>query len=112
MSQPPLSQAIKILESWLGVELLHRSTPEARLATAGSVFLERCRALLGAATSAEEAARQAASGQIGRLRIAAVTPPSSTPCHGSSPTYERRIPWSTFAWRGGHPPSRSRPAPA
>jgi DNA-binding transcriptional LysR family regulator len=73
MSQPPLSQTIKILESRLGVELLHRSTREVRLTTAGSVFLERCRALVGAATSAEEAARQAASGQIGRLRIAAVT---------------------------------------
>lgn len=73
MSQPPLSQAIKTLESRLGVQLLHRSTREVRLSTAGSTFLEQCRALVGAATAAEEAARQAASGQLGQLRIAAVT---------------------------------------
>jgi len=73
MSQPPLSQAIKALESRLGVQLLHRSTREVRLTPAGSVFLQRCRTLVGAATAADTAARHAASGQVGTLRIAAVT---------------------------------------
>lgn len=73
MSQPPLSQAIKAIESRLGVSLLQRSTREVRLTPAGSVFLDRCRGLVAAAADAENAARQAASGQLGDLRIGAVT---------------------------------------
>lgn len=73
MSQPPLSQAIKSIETRLGVSLLQRSTREVRLTPAGSVFLGRCRAIVAAAADAEEAVRQAASGQLGDLRIGAVT---------------------------------------
>jgi DNA-binding transcriptional LysR family regulator len=73
MSQPPLSQAIKALESRLGVPLLHRTTRAVTLAPAGAVFLSACRALIGAAEAADAAARQAADGQAGALRIGAVT---------------------------------------
>lgn len=73
MSQPPLSQAIKAIEGRLNVTLLQRSTREVRLTSAGSVFLDRCRALVAAADDAGIAARQAATGQLGELRIGAVT---------------------------------------
>jgi DNA-binding transcriptional LysR family regulator len=73
MSQPPLSQAIKSLESRLGITLLHRTTRAVRLTPAGAVFLDACRALIGAAEAADAAARQAADGQAGALRIGAVT---------------------------------------
>lgn len=73
MSQPPLSQAIKAIEGRLNVTLLQRSTREVRLTPAGSVFLDRCRALVAAADDAGIAARQAATGQLGELRIGAVT---------------------------------------
>ncbi len=73
MSQPPLSQAIKALESRLGVPLLHRTTRAVTLTPAGAVFLDACRALIGAAEAADAAARQAADGQAGALRIGAVT---------------------------------------
>jgi DNA-binding transcriptional LysR family regulator len=73
MSQPPLSQAIKALESRLGVALLHRTTRAVTLTPAGAVFLGACRALVGAAEAAGAAARQAADGQAGQLRIGAVT---------------------------------------
>jgi DNA-binding transcriptional LysR family regulator len=73
MSQPPLSQAIKALERRLGVTLLHRTTREVALTPAGAVFLDACRALIGAAEAADAAARQAADGQAGALRIGAVT---------------------------------------
>ncbi len=73
MSQPPLSQAIKALESRLGVPLLHRTTRAVTLTPAGAVFLDACRALVGAAEAADAAARQAADGQAGALRIGAVT---------------------------------------
>ena len=73
MSQPPLSQAIKALEQRLGVRLLHRTTREVTLTTAGAVFLDACRTLVGASTAADAAVRQAADGQAGELRIGAVT---------------------------------------
>jgi DNA-binding transcriptional LysR family regulator len=73
MSQPPLSQAVKTLESRLGVTLLHRTTRAVTLSAAGAVFLEACRDVVGAAAAADAAARQAAGGQAGTLRIGAVT---------------------------------------
>jgi len=73
MSQPPLSQAIKALEHRLGADLFVRSTRSVALTAAGEVFLHHCRALINAAQEAEEAARQAAEGQLGLLRIGAVT---------------------------------------
>jgi DNA-binding transcriptional LysR family regulator len=79
MSQPPLSQAVKILERRLGVFLLHRTTREVRLTAAGAVFLDACRALVVAATSAEAAARQAADGDVGTLRVGVVTTAFSDP---------------------------------
>jgi DNA-binding transcriptional LysR family regulator len=79
MSQPPLSQAIKALEQRLGVRLLHRTTREVTLTTAGAVFLDACRTLVGASTAADAAVRQAADGQAGELRIGAVTSAFSDP---------------------------------
>jgi DNA-binding transcriptional LysR family regulator len=73
MSQPPLSQAIKALEHRLGTRLLHRTTREVSLTTAGAVLLDACRSLLGASEAADAAVRQAADGQAGELRIGAVT---------------------------------------
>lgn len=73
MSQPPLSAAIKGLERRLGVLLLHRTTREVRLTPAGTVFFDHCRTVVGAAQAADSAARQAADGQAGELRIGAVT---------------------------------------
>lgn len=73
ISQPPLSAAIKTLEGRLGVQLLHRTTREVRLTSAGAVFLDQCRLVIAAAEHADSAARQAAEGQAGELRIGAVT---------------------------------------
>jgi DNA-binding transcriptional LysR family regulator len=73
MSQPPLSQAIKGIERRLGVTLLHRTTREVTLTPAGTVFLDRCRILVGAAESADAAAQAVAEGAAGQLRIGAVT---------------------------------------
>lgn len=73
MSQPPLSQAIRAIERRLGVKLLHRTTREVRLTTAGDAFLERCRQLVGASLAADRAAQAAASGLVGELRVGAVT---------------------------------------
>ena len=73
MSQPPLSQTIKTLEQRLGTKLLTRTTRAVALTSAGEVLLEQCRRLVNVADEAETATRHAATGQIGRLRIGAVT---------------------------------------
>jgi DNA-binding transcriptional LysR family regulator len=73
MSQPPLSQAIKALEHRLGAELFVRSTRSVSLTSAGTVLLQHCRQLINAAEAAETATRHAAGGQLGQIRIGAVT---------------------------------------
>ena len=73
MSQPPLSQTIKTLEQRLGTKLLTRTTRAVALTSAGEVLLEQCRRLVNMSDEAETATRDAASGQLGRLRIGAVT---------------------------------------
>jgi DNA-binding transcriptional LysR family regulator len=82
MSQPPLSQAIRSLEGRFGVTLLHRTTREVTLTSAGAVFLDSCRALLSAAVAADAVARQAADGQVGELRVGAVTSAFAAPLPG------------------------------
>ncbi len=73
MSQPPLSQTIKALEQRSSTELLTRTTRAVALTAAGEILLEQCRRLVNLAEEAETATRDAATGQIGRLRIGAVT---------------------------------------
>jgi DNA-binding transcriptional LysR family regulator len=69
MAQSPLSQLIRRLEADVGVPLLRRTTRRVELLPAGEVLLERAHALLAAARAAEEDARAAASGELGRLAI-------------------------------------------
>ncbi|MGE0214432.1 LysR substrate-binding domain-containing protein [Mycolicibacterium sp.] len=73
MSQPPLSAAVKAVEKRLGVLLLNRTTRHVVLTPAGTVFLDRCRRVVAAAHEAEAAARLASEGQLGELRIGAVS---------------------------------------
>src|SRR5215218_6651139 len=69
MAQSPLSQLIRRLEADVGVPLLRRTTRRVELLPAGEVLLERAHTLLAAARAAEEDARAAASGELGRLAI-------------------------------------------
>ncbi|MFJ3788462.1 LysR family transcriptional regulator [Kitasatospora sp. NPDC090091] len=64
MSQPPLSRAIKQLETGLGAVLLHRSTTGVTLTPAGAALLEEARELLDRAERV-------------RARIAAVAGPAT-----------------------------------
>lgn len=70
MTQPPLTRQIQGLERSLDVSLFDRTGRGVRLTAAGSVFLEHCRRVLALLEIAPEAARRAADGQIGTLRIA------------------------------------------
>jgi DNA-binding transcriptional LysR family regulator len=69
MAQSPLSQLIRRLEADVGTPLLRRTTRRVELLPAGQVLLDRAHAILAAASAAEEDARAAASGELGRLAI-------------------------------------------
>ena len=92
MSQPPLSAAIKAIEKRLGVLLLHRTTREVTLTSTGTVFLDQCRVVVAAAQAADSAARQAAEGQAGELRIGAVTTAFIDPLSGALERYAHSHP--------------------
>jgi DNA-binding transcriptional LysR family regulator len=92
MSQPPLSAAIKALERRLGVLLLHRTTREVRLTPPGAVFLDQCRIVVAAAHAADAAAKQAAEGQAGELRIGAVTTAFTDPLPAALRAFRRLHP--------------------
>ena len=92
MSQPPLSAAVKAIEKRLGVLLMNRTTRHVVLTSAGTVFLDRCRRLVAAAEDAESAARLAAEGQLGELRIGAVTTAFTHVLPRALPSYARSHP--------------------
>ncbi len=71
MTQPPLSQAIKELESELGATLLERGRKRyVRLTVAGRAFLESARMILHETERARQSTRIAQKGESGRLTIA------------------------------------------
>lgn len=69
MSQPPLSQQIRQLESQLGVQLFERTKRSVRLTHPGTVFLVQARAVLNGLDDAVESVRVAARGEAGFLRL-------------------------------------------
>jgi DNA-binding transcriptional LysR family regulator len=69
ISQPPLTQQIKALEAELGVPLLDRSAYRIELTDAGRIFAAEAARILGDARSAVQAARRAATGVTGRVRV-------------------------------------------
>jgi DNA-binding transcriptional LysR family regulator len=70
MAQPPLSAAIRQLERDIGAQLLLRTTHNVALTDAGKEFLPSARRVLESLDLAVDAARRAAVGQLGTLRVA------------------------------------------
>jgi DNA-binding transcriptional LysR family regulator len=93
IAQPPLSQQIQALERQLGVELLRRTKRKVELTEPGRVFLAQVYQVLQAAGQAEDAARRAGRGEMGRLAIGMV----------SSATYEDLIPAAVLRFRERFP---------
>jgi DNA-binding transcriptional LysR family regulator len=69
ISQPPLSQQIKILEDLLSVQLFNRTNRRVELTQAGRFFLAEARATLERAERAVSVATRAQRGELGELRI-------------------------------------------
>lgn len=69
MAQPPLTAAIKKIESELGVVLIERTNRITRLTEAGRVFLEEARRAVAQAERALGAAKRAGSGLSGAIRV-------------------------------------------
>ena len=73
MTQPPLTQAIALLEDRLGVRLFDRTKRSVKLTPAGAALVHEARDLLARAAALPAHARAAAHGEIGRLRLAFVS---------------------------------------
>jgi len=69
LSQQALSRQIKELENLVGAKLLERTTRKVTLTPAGEAFLEGARTALAALDEAAAAARRAARGLAGTLRL-------------------------------------------
>ena len=69
MSQPPLSQQIRALETELGVELLRRNRRRVELTEAGAAFLDEVRGILASVQHAGDLARRVARGEVGKLSV-------------------------------------------
>lgn len=69
MDQSALSRRIRQLEDRLGYQLIRRTTREVSLTTAGEIFHERTRLIAAEIEKAAHAARIAAEGKRGHLRI-------------------------------------------
>jgi DNA-binding transcriptional LysR family regulator len=69
IGQPPLSQQIKDLEAEVGAPLFHRVAHGAELTEAGKAFLAEVKDMPLSANRAAMAARRAARGETGLLRV-------------------------------------------
>jgi len=93
IGQPPLSQQIKDLEAEIGAPLFHRVAHGAELTSAGAAFLQAVKEMPTLAERATKAARRAARGETGSLRL------GYTP----SATFNAAVPSAIRAFRRAYP---------
>jgi DNA-binding transcriptional LysR family regulator len=77
LSQPPLSQQIRQLETELGVSLFHRTKRHVELTDAGRMFVEEARVILAHAEHASNLALRVNQGEAGQLTVGACGPADS-----------------------------------
>ena len=69
VAQPAISQQIMNLEKDLGVRLFDRNNRSVQLTDAGDAFLAPCRSALRALENAGLSARNAGTGEFGKIRL-------------------------------------------
>ncbi|WP_160097275.1 LysR family transcriptional regulator [Rhodococcus sp. T7] len=69
IAQPAVSQQIQNLEKFLGARLFDRDKRSVRLTDAGEAYLQPCRQALWSIDNAAQQARNAGTGEYGRLRL-------------------------------------------
>src|SRR5690606_22468184 len=93
MSQPPLSQQIRQLETLIGAHLFVRSHRRVQLTPAGEVLLEQARDILQRVDGAVELVQRAQRGESGELRLGLTRATPLLP----------QIPRAIFAYRRRYP---------
>ena len=93
MSQPPLSQQIRQLETLIGAHLFVRSHRRVQLTPAGEVLLEQARDILQRMDGAVELVQRAQRGESGELRLGLTRATPLLP----------QIPRAIFAYRQQYP---------
>jgi DNA-binding transcriptional LysR family regulator len=73
MSQPPLTEQIKVLEQSLKLQLFYRSRRGTQLSPAGAAILPAVRQFAGQVERLERVVREVAAGQSGVLHVGAIT---------------------------------------
>jgi DNA-binding transcriptional LysR family regulator len=99
MSQPPLSQRIRELETELGCALFERTAQGMRLTQAGAVLLTEARGLLAGVELATERVRGAAGGPV--LRVGVLGPGEAALSEAVATAFGRSQPEVTVRLRQG-----------
>lgn len=92
ISQPPLSVSIRKLEAELGTDLFHRGREGVKLTKSGEAALEEAKRALFHADEFIHAARAAAKGERGVLRIGFVGSATRSILPSVIPVFRRRYP--------------------
>jgi DNA-binding transcriptional LysR family regulator len=99
IAQPPLSRAIRALETELGTPLFDRDPRGARLTGAGAALLPEARRLLRDAEAFRAGARQHAAGEAGTLAIGFVSTAAYNVLPRIVPAFRARRPGVRLALR-------------
>ncbi|MEW6346685.1 MAG: LysR substrate-binding domain-containing protein [Paraburkholderia sp.] len=73
MSQPPLTEQIKVLEQSLKLQLFYRSRQGTQLSSAGAAILPAVQQFAGQVERLQRVVREVAAGQSGVLHVGAIT---------------------------------------
>lgn len=92
ITQPPLSQQIKLLEQALGVRLFERSARGATLTEAGRAFLRHARALTEGVQAAVRETSAISDGSSGTVRIGSINSALFSAVPGILELLRRRLP--------------------
>ena len=94
ISQPPLSQQIRVLEQEFELQLFVRTNRRVELTQAATDLLPEARRLLAQAERLSSVARRAQLGELGELRI------GFTPSSAFSSFFSRKPSWNSVAGSG------------